>query len=92
MFAANLFNAVENNTKNISTVPVNLLKVVDLLSKIANFSKANSVAVDQNTMEVCTFIIYTLLLLLNMTQVAKLSLSCCCLSQWASMCKQREKG
>ncbi|GAA6093806.1 adhesion G protein-coupled receptor F5-like isoform X1 [Tachysurus ichikawai] len=51
MFAANLFNAVENNTKNISTVPVNLLKVVDLLSKIANFSKANSVAVDQNTME-----------------------------------------
>ncbi|XP_027009316.2 adhesion G protein-coupled receptor F5-like isoform X2 [Tachysurus fulvidraco] len=51
MFATDLLNAVENNTMNISTVPVNLLKVVDLLSTIAKFSKANSFAVDQNTMK-----------------------------------------
>lgn len=54
MFAANLSNAAENNAQNITTVPVNLLKVVELLSTIASISKTQSFTVDKNTMEVCT--------------------------------------
>ncbi|KAK3516718.1 hypothetical protein QTP70_022511, partial [Hemibagrus guttatus] len=50
MFVANLSNAAQNNIQNITTVPVNLLKVVDLLSTIANISKTQSVTVDKSTM------------------------------------------
>ncbi|XP_053098379.1 adhesion G protein-coupled receptor F5 [Pangasianodon hypophthalmus] len=51
LFAANLSNTAEENSENITTVPVNLLKVVDLLSRLANISKTQSFTVDKNTME-----------------------------------------
>lgn len=53
MFAANLSNAVENNSEIITTNPVNLLKVVDLLSSLATVSKTQSFVVDKNMMVVC---------------------------------------
>ncbi|XP_053470446.1 adhesion G protein-coupled receptor F5 isoform X2 [Ictalurus furcatus] len=51
MFAANLSNAAEKNSEGITTVPVNLLKVVDLLSRLATISKTGSFTVDKNMME-----------------------------------------
>ncbi|KAF4082412.1 hypothetical protein AMELA_G00151530 [Ameiurus melas] len=50
VFAANLSQIAMNNSDIITTVPVNLLKVVDLLSKLATISKTESFTVDKNVM------------------------------------------
>ncbi|KAM9443977.1 adhesion G-protein coupled receptor F1-like [Clarias gariepinus] len=49
-FTANLSSIAVQNAETITTVPVNLLKVVDLLSTLAAISKSQSFTVDKVTM------------------------------------------
>ena len=50
-FAANLSEAAEKNSANITGAPVTLVKVVNLLSTVATISQ--SVTVSKDVMTVC---------------------------------------